>query len=497
MIATANSAARIVMCACATAVSLLVPVAGAAAQDAAVGQGLPPGGMGPRYVDGSFGFALTPPAGCELMREKRFINKDDVELVRFVHAGALWLLGVRQSKPPRALDPETLGVAVVEEVKPTCEDVSVVKTFKTELASREVLRCEAVMTSRGTLVLRQQAMIRIKPSEYYALVFVTPQSDEKLARPAFDKVLASFELLRSEAQQQQLLEALVRGSSLLQLVKSGSLDILSKGPREVFLRYLEGDREVGFMQIRAEPQTVERRNGLTIFKWFWFFPPDGSVTLLQQDMFVTADLSFEKWQSRRFTLSPPPKGGGQREISQEREDGRRRRVDLLVAYAGKSTGGEVTEKGIEVDATYASAPWDILLPTLVELKRPELYAFSWYDSSRRGLSLQTFRIAGTRTTPAGLQATVIEQSEGLIPPIHELWVDRDGQLLRVVMNLPGKPVEMLATTRQDVERRYGTRVKEIEKLMPAPPPRETAPAAGNPAATPGRAAAPTPGNVNR
>jgi hypothetical protein len=334
-------------------------------------------------------------------------------------------------------------------------------------------------------------MIRVKPSEYYALVFVTPQSDERLARSVFDKVVTGFEIVRSEAQEQQLREGLLRGSALLQLVRSGSLDIGSKEPREMFLRHLEGGQEVGFMQIRVAPQTVDRRKGVTVFKWFWFFPPDESVTMMQQDMFITGNLSFEKWESRRITLPPPPKGGGQREITQEQESGIRQGDKLLVAYAGKSTGRQITEKDIEVDKTYASAPWDILLPTLLDLRRPEVYAFSWYDSGRRGLSLQTFRIAGTKSTPAGPQATVIEQSEGLIPPVHELWVDRDGQLLRVVMNLGDKPVEMLATTRQDIERKYGARVKDIEKLMPAPQPRETAPAPGNPAATPGRAAAPT------
>lgn len=453
---------------CAAAMGVLVLAGIARAQDATQRRPEAPGVMGPRYVDGSFGFAVTPPAGCEILREKRFIGTDDVEIVRFVNPNALWSLGVRQSKPQRALDPESLGQMVVQELQGVCPDVSIVKSFRSEAASRETLRCEAVMTTRGVPVLRQQAMIRVKPSEYFALVLVTPREDEKTGAAAFEKILGSFEILRSELAEQQLREALARGSALLQLVATGSLDVSGEEPREVFLRYLEGGQEAGFMQIRVEPRTVDHRKGATIFKWLWFFPPDGSATLMQQDMFITDTLAFERWESRRITVSPPPRGAGQREILHEIESGIRHGDKLLVGYAGKSTGRQITEKEIDLDRTYASAPWEVLLPTVVDLTKPQLYAFSWYDSTRRGLSLQTFRIVGPRTLPGGGQATLIEQSEGLVPPIHELWVDRDGQLVRVVMNLPDKRVEMAATTRQDVERKYGAKVKELEKLMPGP-----------------------------
>ncbi len=422
-----------------------------------------------RYVDGSFGFALIPPAGCATIREKRFIDTaDEVEIVRFVNNEVFWSLGVRQSKPERALDPDTLGEMIVQEVKDACPDAAVAKTGKSELGSREVLRCTVAMTSRGAPVIRQQAMIRVKPSEYFALILVTPKSDEKTASAVFEQVLSSFEVLRSEVQEQQLREALRRGSALLQLVRTGSIDVVGSEPREVFLRYLEKGVEIGFMQIRMEPRTVDRRKGITVFKWAWFFRPDDTITMMQQDMFVTSNLSFEKWASRFITLSAPPKGGGRREISQEIESGIRQDEKLLVGYAGKSSGRQITEKELDVDRTYASAPWDVLLPTILDLRKSELYAFSWYDGSRRGLSLQTFRIVGPKTTASGSEAILIEQSEGLIPPIHELYVDRSGQIVRVVMKVGDQSMEMLATTRRDIERRYGDRVREIEQLMPGP-----------------------------
>jgi len=482
----------------AIAVALLSGFLPAVAQDAAETASAPAGTLGPRYVDGSFGFAVAPPADCETLREKRFMETgEEVEVVRFVNVNALWSLGVRQSKLERAVDPESVGEMIVGEMQETCRDISIVKTERSTAGSREVLRCTATMTSRGVPMIRQQAMIRVKPSEYFTLVFATPQSDEKVATALFEKIVAGFEVLRSEAQEKQIRDALRRGSALLELVRSGSLDVVCREPREVFLRCLEGGIETGFMQIRMEPRTVEHRTGMTIAKYAWFFRPDDSVSLMRQEMFVTSNLSFERWESRLIVVAPLPKGGGRREISQDIESGIRQDNKLLVGYMGKSIGPQITQKELDVDRTYASAPWDVILPSIVDLKKSDLYAFSWYDSSRRGLSLQTFRLAGRKSMPSGKEATLIEQSEGLVPPVHEVYVDDTGQIVRVLMKGADKPMEMHATTRRDIERRYGDRVKEIERLMPAPRPRETAPAPGNRPATPNRAAAPKAGGANR
>jgi hypothetical protein len=433
--------------------------------------------LGSRYVDGSFGFAVTPPAGGTVSREKRFIGADDVELARFVDVGSRWSLAVRQSRPPRALDPQAVGDAITEELRDACTDLKVAKSERCEIAGREGLRCVVTMTIHGVPTLRQQAMIRVKPTEYFALILVTPQSDESAATAAFGRITSSFEILRSEAQEKELREALLRGSALLRLVASGSVDIIGKEPREVFLRYLEGGKELGFLQIRMEPATVERRKGLTVLKGAWLFGQDQSITLMQQDMFVTGDLSYEKWDSRLIMIAPPGPAGSKRQIVPETESAVRRDDKLLVAYAGKSDRKEMLEKEIDVDRAYAPASWDILLPTLINLNKPELYAVSWYDSSRKGLCLQAFRVVGPKSISlrgAAVQATLIEQSEGLVPPIHELYVDKSGQLLRVVRG-GDKSVEMVATTRQDIERRYSTRTKEVENLLPKPALRETAP----------------------
>ena len=141
-----------------------------------------------------------------------------------------WSLGVRQSKPERAVDPETVAEMIVGEMQEVCPDVRIVRTDRSTAGSREVLRCTATMTSRGLPMIRLQAMIRVKPSEYFTLVFVAPQSDEEAVVALFDQIVAGFEVLRSEAQEEQIRDALRRGSALLDLVRSGSLDVVGREP---------------------------------------------------------------------------------------------------------------------------------------------------------------------------------------------------------------------------------------------------------------------------
>ncbi|NLE58735.1 MAG: hypothetical protein GX616_10265, partial [Planctomycetes bacterium] len=121
----------------AIAVALLSGFLPAVAQDAAETASAPAGTLGPRYVDGSFGFAVAPPADCETLREKRFMETgEEVEVVRFVNVNALWSLGVRQSKLERAVDPESVGEMIVGEMQETCRDISIVKTERSTAGSR-------------------------------------------------------------------------------------------------------------------------------------------------------------------------------------------------------------------------------------------------------------------------------------------------------------------------------------------------------------------------
>jgi len=136
---------------------------------------------------------------------------------------------------------------------------------------------------------------------------------------------------------------------------------------------------------------------------------------------------------------------------------------------------QLQDKVIEVEPSYAPAAWHVLLPRLVDLATPELYAFSSYNAERRGLALRTLKVVGpTRFGGSGGQTAAIklEDSEGLIPPITETDVDSKGNILRIIAG----GLEMLATTREHVEQTYASRVKAAQEVIKKLPIKEPTPA---------------------
>lgn len=447
----------------------------------------PEGALAPRYVDGSFGFAIRPPAGCDRIREKRFVGAADVELVRFVKPSSRWALTVRQSNTTRPLDADLIVEGITRELESRFSDVKVVRKEETRIASREGVRCAATLVAQGVDLLRQQAVIRTKPTEYIALVFVTPTRDRDVATPLFDKIVESFEILRSEKTAEQIQRGLTRGTELLQSVKTRELDLLGVVRDEIFLRCIINGKEEGFMQIREEVTTMGHRKGIAVHKWGWLFKPAkgdplGTVTHMRHYMFLARDLSHEKWENRLMVLAPDPDRAG-REAALTIENAVRQDDKLLIRYTPKPNAPELTEKAIEVESSYASAPWDVFMPRLVDLSRPELYVFSTYDTGRRGLVMRALRVVGpenVRIEGRTVPAVKLEDSEGLIPPVHEIYVDEKGRLLRVVIRIPDSSMEMIATTRDYIERTYEARIKQVEALFQQHPVKEPPPAGKKP-----------------
>jgi hypothetical protein len=412
------------------------------------------------YVDRSFGFSIRPPAGCGVFREKLFVGKADVELVRFAQAERQWYLSVRLSNTTRPLDTKMIVDGITERLS-TFESVKVLRGESARIASREAVRYAASFFDKGVGGMRYQAVIRVQPTEYLAIIFVTPLGDAKEAEPLFERIVGSFELMRTEKRDQQVAEALGRGKSLLQRLASDRLETTQLARKEQYLRFSLDGKYVGFIEVREQATTVDKRPGIEFLKNVWVFMPKGSITYLQNTMFLSADLAHERWDNRLVVLDPPGKKGEPGTVTFDFESGIRQDNQLLVKYASAPNSDKVLDKAIEVEKTYAPVSWDLLFPRLVDLKKGGLYAFSSYDTARRGLQLRAYRLIGSkRVVIGGRPVTVvrIEESEGLIPPVNEIDVDEKGQVLRVVA--PSTDTEMVATTRAHVDVKYGQRVKE-------------------------------------
>jgi len=431
------------------------------------------------YVDGSFGFSVIPPAGSSIHRQKQIMGTADVEIVHFVNLDHQWSMAVRLSATTRPIDTDMIVDSITSTLAAKYKDVKMLYGKEARIAGREGMRYAASFaTDDNKYWLRQQAVVRSKPKEYYTIILLTPLNDRDVATKTFDKIAAEFKILRTEAMQKQIRIALDCGIGLLQDIATNQIKLPDKLVGDTFLRCVMDGKEIGFIQINEQAKKLNRRDGVAVHKWAWLFKDDDSITYMEHNMFLANDLSFEKWENRLMMLTAPEKKVGRCPILNI-EQGIRNKNQLLIAYTPKPNAPELKDKAIEVESSFAPAPWDILLPRLIDLNKPELYAFLMYDSTRRGLSMRTIRVIGpSQVLIEGRRKSAykLEDSEGLTPPIHEIYVDKSGRLMR----LSTEQLQMTATTKEYIEKKYSKQVQEAVKLFKKYPVQQPKPSRRNP-----------------
>lgn len=428
------------------------------------------------YVDGSFGFSIKTPAGSIVQREKRIVGPADVEIVRFVQPELAWSLVVRLSESSRTPDTDSILAEITRSLQAQHQEVKPVRGEAARFAGRDGVRFAATFVGENQTWLLQQAVIIKSSTEYYSLIFISPFDDRQPATSTFDKIAASFEILRTEEAQREINEALKRGQALIQSIAADPKKLLSLQPHDDFLLVLQDGKEIGFVHINATPFERGANRGVGVREWGWLFKPDGTTQLLH-DMFEGTGLFFSRWETMVRTISPVPNATAVITSLAQLERGLRQKDTLLVTFTRKVDDTELKDRAITIEPSFVSPALILLLPRLLDLNKPELYAFSAFNSDRRGMSLRTFRVLGQKETLIDgrrTQVFTIQDSEGLLPPISELLVDSTGRLLRVSAG----PIQMVATTQAEVERRYKTSVDEALAIlqkkpvrMPMPPDR--------------------------
>jgi len=382
------------------------------------------------YVDASFGFAVRPPKDSICKAEKKMLGPADVELVRFDQPSHNWSLAIRRASDARPPEADILGEKLLENFtsNPQYSQVELLRKDNVRIASRRAARfaasflaqdVETFVTGQPTEWFYQEAVIQTGGSECYALVFLAPLKDQSVAENTFDQILASFDIRRSENTERQLQEALRRGEQMLRDFKDGKLDLDKIIIPETYLRIRREGLDIGFVGIQEMSGHREGRAGLEICQWNWVFAPDGTLSNNEYNMYMSRDLLQERWEysSRNLTTL---QAGGKRQLLLDMESAFRQNEKLLISYLPEARARKLEEKVLQVEASYAPAPWFTLLPRIIDLQKPELYAFSAYSSIRRGLILRTIRVDGPRTITVAnqsIEAIKIEDSEGLMPPI--------------------------------------------------------------------------------
>ncbi len=454
-----------------------LPAAGAAEGSTPIAKGV----LGPEYLDGSFGFAVRPLAGARIDRRKRMVE-GQTQLAQFVRIEVGWSMSIRLWISKRPIDVVAAKESMQSALIGAYPDLEITSAETVQIGAREAPRLLGVFSDQGQMWVRQEAVIPLRDQDYVLLVLTAPADDRELARSAFGEILESFKIVRSQVQQEQLKEALRRGAELLGRLGAGASKIAAKAfEQPTCLKLTREGKPIGFLEIQELATTLEHSEGLQIHQRAWLFNADASVQYLQEDKFVASDLGYD--ESRMLCqLMPSPLVDPKQRLVVSVEGGIRRKDRLVIEYNPHLGVADKQSKVIAVEPSYASAAWPLLLPRLVDLSKPEVYAFSMYDPDRHGLILRTFRITGPVQVQVGgrrVSAVRIEDSEGLLPPVSEIDVDEQGRILR--MN--SGPVEAVQATTAQLEREFGPRVAAAQARF-----RETAglPVAGD--AKPGSAA---------
>lgn len=433
----------------------------------------------PPYVDASFGFSLQPFSDADILRQKRPTDDGDIELVQFFHYRLNWAMTVSLARTEGITTPDARLARLEEKLLAQHKDARIARRDTPVIAGFDAARISALAAVTGVEWFLQQAIIAVRPAESFRIVFNTPAAHRSVAEPLFDEMLASFKMLRSEMTQELLGAGLERGTNLLRSLadqRSVSRNLVE----EQYLRFLAEGRDVGYLWLRELRTTQNRREGVGLHQEGWLFDPDGTVKVQINDAFLADDLAYERWENRVQVLRPAA-GQSPVQLLVTLEQAVREKDRLLVAFTKAANDPKLEDKSIVVSASFAPFALFTLFPRLVDLARPELYVFSAYNSERRGLVMRALRVAGPQNILVdgrSVRVTRIEDSEGLIPPVNEMYVDAQGRLARVVAG----NVEMIQTSRDKIRSMYGERMAQAQRtfqqLMQAarPAPRPGAPA---------------------
>jgi len=415
------------------------------------------------YVDASFGFSIRPFRDCTVVRHKRMDSDGDVELAQFSQPQRGWIMTIRLARTSRMFNPDDLLSGLAEKLTAQYPEMKILAKDKLRLAGRDAVRLAATVPLGSTLWFRQQTAIFYRQNEFFVIVLNVPAADRDVAEKLFAEITRSFEIIRSEMTQELLQQALARGTELLRSIAQDR-KLGARLVHEHYLRILVDGKDSGYLWLREMRLAVDRRDGVGLRQEGWLFDADGNVRRQLTEMFLSDDMTAERWNTTVDVISPARGTSPARKLT-TLEQGVRDGDKLLVAFSRSPNSTEMSDKVVEIPESYAPGAVFTLFPRIADLGRPGLYAFVSFNSERQGLVLRTLRIVEGRQnlTIDGrrISATRIEDSEGLIPPVSEIYVDDAGQLARIVAG----NIEMLATTLEKLRPLYAQKIADTEKLV--------------------------------
>jgi len=403
-----------------------------------------------RYVDGSFGFALTLPEGTVIGRIKRPSGEAAVEVAQFTLPGGNTVGRIVIGDLPEDLAFDSAVKKVREQFVQECEipPEQIIRRNVAAGGNAKRSACFEAWDERNQI--HNGVLVVEGPTEQIFILYVaTRKTKQQKASQIFLKLARAFEVLIRQQDDQIVQTALQRGLQCIYGIKKPSEDLLW---REQYLLVQFGTRPVGFFRISEKFEKKDRKDGLTTTVEKWLFWPAGTAEYELQKSFVSWDLKEEEWFDRTETALERPGTAPALKKTEQRilRIGR----SLVIQSAAKDKKGRPINRIVECPRAFWPMAWQWLLPRLLAndtagMSLPDGWiALVCYSPVRQGLETQMLRREQYGQTNRVLQR------EGMYGQVQVWKFDAAGKLRQI----DASGLRLLPSSRSEVMRLFATKI---------------------------------------
>ena len=416
----------------------------------AVGESIP---LAKRYSDPLNGFSLRPPEQTQRQRKPSpsllvsWVKRD-------VGTGAIaWTLSVQRAVDrQKKIDLKPYGQALAEKLRRE-------EKFKVESVDVVPVAGKGAIHLRGqfTVIVKlwqRQVWILAEPGRFLILTVTGQIPDKEKLNSLCDAVLATLQLIDPKKEFAERKARVERGEKLLASLNNKKVTAVLDAQSRWYLFRLKDDY-VGFMKVSEKAARRNNSVGVEISKWIMFKFPEDDARLMKRTLFAAGGASVEIWSEHLQV------GEGDRSVW--RVEKGIRQDELIVCTVSECGRERVRKKGVPQKIYLARATGD-LLPRLVDLKKPQSYAFARYTSESNAFEMRTFAVVGPeKITVGGRRVDAIRATDQSSPTADaaSLWLDAEGRLLRMQTE---QDLSVQRSTRAAVLRRFANAERLILEL---------------------------------
>ncbi len=384
------------------------------------------------FVDGSYGFSIRPPKGWQVIRQ-RSSERRGIVLLRMVNRPArnrTEELTLKQTSTTRDVPMGEMLEKLHHALELEFSSVEVLSRQVQEITGHQGGILAVSFWRDGLRWLRLQAIIRLRPQNYFVLLYNGPVEGREKSEALFHLVLSSLRLLEDRFSKAELEAGLSAGQQWLSGL--GAKDLRKALVAERFVKFEVGGEAVGFVRIREAEGKSKGHPGVRIQERGWLFESSGQARRLQSNTFVRDDLQEEKWKTSVTTLVPI-RGPRPAHLDIALEEGIRADEVLLTSQVYEWAQPMAQNPAVAVPRAYLPRGLAGMLPRLVgELSSPRRLVFVEFEHRRAEMGIRVLELKGVGEMPgggSGGQVFLIEHSEGPAAEPSRLYVDEAGHLL--------------------------------------------------------------------